>query len=286
MSRTVGLAASLVLAGLVGCQTAPDQGPATLEVNVMQGFARPTVPLSESVVPVTVIVDARTAQGPERAAAFVAALPVTTELQAVAIGLRPSAEECAVGQTVSGRTTEQVATRLRGMRNGEGGSLAATLRSFSGEGARPAGRVVVFSSFQAEPSCEDLCEAASDLVQGETFVDWVVVGEGDAPSCLGELLPQLAGSGPVAASLEPAPPTFQVRAGADPAGDGLAAGRAGDTVSVVPGAVTVWLDLEPPEAVGPMALEAGQKRRLFVLDFPMADPPLRSWWTEEGEVTP
>jgi hypothetical protein len=51
-------------------------------------------------------------------------------------------------------------------------------------------------------------------------------------------------------------------------------------VELAAGEVTVWLDLEPPEPVGPLHLAAGQRLYVRVLDFPMTDPPLRRWWVE------
>ncbi len=281
----------LVLATLLlGCQTPVSLGEtARLEVVVLQGFATPTAPLDQLGAEVTVLVDARSREALQRAATFVEALPAGVRPAAIASGPARRGEACRVGRALSAPTAAQMASRLETLATAESGSLSAALAAWS-EDRRAEGtpeRVVVFSAFEAEPEgCADLCATASSLAEQGVVLDWVAVGEGRAPACLADL-PRPGGAGPIATALAPTPPTFQVRTGPGAVaggpgalGDGLAAGRAGDTVTLLPGTVTVHFDLEPAEQVGPLDVEPGERLRLVLVDFPMAAPPHRSWWIE------
>lgn len=280
----LGVVAAAAL--VIGCQGPPPGGPARLEVAVLQGFARPEAPLADAASPVTLVVDARSDEAVERAVRFVDALPATTPLEAFAFGHQRGADACEPGRAIAAGSRGQLAARLGALPRAGRGSLAAALESAmpTSEPARSGGRAVVFSAFEPSDGCADVCEQADRLAALDVLVDWVVVGDGEPPACLASRVPALRGPGPIASSLAPTPPTFQVRAGSGAAGDALAAGRAGDTVTVVPGESTVWIDLDPPEAVGPLRVRPGDRLKLVVLDFPMADPPVRSWWVEGAET--
>ena len=268
---------ALALLGGVGCQSPTRYGPAQLTVEVQRGFVSPTAPLGELPVRLALVVDTRSRVSAERAAVFVRALPEASALSVRVIG---GASGCGPGSDWSGRDREQLRLLLTGRSGGEEGSLGAALGRVADEllpvADRESARVVVFTD-RLEDSCADLCAVAARLAAGGAWLDWVVPAAAQAPACLLGARPTLEGPGPLVTRLTAPAPTFQVRLGPTPDGDALAAGRAGDTVPVAPGDVTVWLDLQPPESVGPFRVAPGEALRLRVLDFPLAEPPMRRW---------
>lgn len=267
-----------------GCQTPVSLGgPAKLEVVVLQGFATPTAPLDQLGSSVTVVADSSSREALQRAATFVDALPARVRVEAIASAPTRHTETCRVGRSVSAPTPAQVASRLATLATADSASLSAALAAWQADrdASSASDRVVIFSAFDEEPEgCPDLCSTAATLAAEGVSFDWVAVGDQRAPACLAEL-PRPEGAGPIATALAPTPPTFQVRTGPGMSGDGLAAGRAGDTVTLLPGTVTIHFDLDPPEQVGPLDVEHGDRLRLVLVDFPMASPPHRSWWVEE-----
>jgi hypothetical protein len=82
----------------------------------------------------------------------------------------------------------------------------------------------------------------------------------------------------------PAPP-FLVIAQPDPSqrADVVAVGRAGDeAIPVPPGLMTLIVQLDPPETIGPFRLEPGSSARVRVLDAPGTQSPERTWRIERG----
>ncbi len=286
-----GLAPLFAALTLVGCQALPSlqapgpSGPAQLSVQVHRGFAVPDTPLGDPPTPVEVLVDARGGSGGRslgHASAFVDALPPGSLTRARLVG-HATAEGCDEGLRLEPRTGQDLAAQLQRASSGGSGSLAAALRGVAVEprSARSSERLVVFSA-ALEDACSDLCVAAQQLSTRGLWIDWVVPPEVAVPSCLAGLRPRIEGPGPLVGRLSPSEPSFQVRIGHAPDGDALAAGRSGDTVSVIPGDVTVWLDVSPPEIIGPLRLAPGEVASVHVLDFPMREPPLRTWWLERG----
>ncbi len=282
MRRTLAVF-TLALIGSVGCQSPRAQGPAQLTVEVQRGFVPPTTPLGELPARLALVVDARSRASAQRAAVFARALPEASALSVRVIG---GVSACAPGSDWSGRDREQLPILLAERPGGGEGSLAGALGRVAEEllpvAERESARVVVFTDRFEDP-CSDLCEAAARLAAGGAWLDWVIPAGAQAPACLVRARPVLEGPGPLVTRLTAPAPTFQVRMGRTVAGDALAAGRAGDTVQVAPGDVTIWLDLQPPESAGPFRVAPGEHLRLRVLDFPLAEPPMRRWQLERGE---
>ncbi len=67
-----------------------------------------------------------------------------------------------------------------------------------------------------------------------------------------------------------------MRAGSTASAAVVANGRAGSgAIEVPPGSVTVSIELEPVETVGPLNLPPGTHVRIRVVDFYQSDPPWR-----------
>jgi hypothetical protein len=51
------------------------------------------------------------------------------------------------------------------------------------------------------------------------------------------------------------------------------------------GLITMVVELDPPEMIGPFRVEPGKSARVRLLDYPQARPPARIWRVErEGEA--
>jgi hypothetical protein len=280
-ARLAVAAAALALAcQSAGTSTPPVASPATLEVEVLRGFApEPRVQLQRQVV---VLADLRTADRrarqaeAERAAAFAEALPPSTDVRIHVVGARTD-EACGAGSPIESDARAAAVEQLTTTSGGGAGSVGRALERAT-EGAHAGTRVVAFSA--ADDGCADLCAAVEGAAERGVWVDWVVPDGATPPACLVPAARPLAGPGPIGRALAPGPTAFQVRTGSASDGQQVASGRAGDLVAVAPGELTVWLDLEPPEPAGPLHVTPGERLKVRVLDFPMTDPPVRRWWVE------
>jgi hypothetical protein len=94
------------------------------------------------------------------------------------------------------------------------------------------------------------------------------------------------GSVPAPGATAPPAVAFRVLAAEDDAEAGrvVATGRTGEgAVSVPAGVVTLAVDLDPPERVGPFRLEPGDAARVRILDTFDAALPSRIWRIERGD---
>jgi hypothetical protein len=124
----------------------------------------------------------------------------------------------------------------------------------------------------------DLCAAARRLVASGAWLEIAPTGEADPPACLAELLPSPARPSGASGG---EPPTFSVATGADRV---VAEGRAGaGAVEVPPGLVTLRVDLDPPEQIGPFRLGPGESARVSVLETLEGGAPSRIWRIERGD---
>ncbi|MDJ0866733.1 MAG: hypothetical protein QNK03_11540 [Myxococcota bacterium] len=281
--------------------------PARVQVEVYRGLAAPPHGAgSHAPVRVDLVVDVRrstdrTASDPadarRGAAALIDALPAGTELTLRAVGHREGAG-CTAAERLLGPAIPSVRTawaeRVRQLRPRAEGSLAEALdavrQELRADGAAERTRVMVFSDFA--PGCgADLCESARALVESGAWVDFVAADAERAPACIERLQPVAAGPGPTVMRLSPPPPAFRVAAFAHAApGDAsrvLAEGRAGAApVEVAAGEITVHVQLDPPEQIGPLRVAPGSFTRVRLLDYPSALPPARIWRVEREELPP
>ncbi|RIK89657.1 MAG: hypothetical protein DCC71_25880, partial [Proteobacteria bacterium] len=88
---------------------------------------------------------------------------------------------------------------------------------------------------------------------------------------------------PPGASASPPWTASSAQAGGEPAL--LAVGRAGGGfVPVPPGVVTLLVQLDPPERIGPFLLRAGDAARVRILEEATgAGAPVRTWRLERGD---
>jgi hypothetical protein len=136
----------------------------------------------------------------------------------------------------------------------------------------------------------DLCEEARVLIEAGARLRVVALGEAPLPACLGELQDSQTRSQQQAPRFAPPPPRFFIRAsesraaGLDPAP--IARGRAGEgPVEVPAGLITMVVELDPPETIGPFRVEPGSAAHVRLLDYPGASLPTRIWRVErEGEA--
>lgn len=291
--------ASVVLGGCALTPTAPEApAPARVAIEVHSGFAErleDRAPRVEMLVDVTTSMQARSGSGPshvesalDEAESLLQSLPEGSEITLRALGHR--SQQCDAGERLIGLAIPtdrgSFAHRLRGLEPRAEGSLAAALEDIGRdlEGRRRAlrgTRVVVFTDL--DDSCGgDLCEAARSVVGAGGWLEVMTVGEAALPTCLAELGPDSGGDGPVPDWLNPPAPAFVVESRHD---DALVtiAGRPGKKgVEVSPGLITVRIDLDPPEDVGPFRLGPGELALVRLLDFPGAVPPMRTWRVERG----
>lgn len=168
------------------------------------------------------------------------------------------------------------------------GSLPAAIdaarRELVRDGAAARTRVVVFTDLDG--SCGgDLCRAAERLVDSGAWLEIVPLGDAAPPACLADLRPSIAHPTAGRAGLRWRPPAFRVeRARSGSLGPRLlGVGHAGEgPVPVPPGLVTVVLDLDPPEEIGPFRLAPGEFARVRLLNAFDAALPTRIWRVERG----
>jgi len=143
----------------------------------------------------------------------------------------------------------------------------------------PTPHVILLADIASE--CRpDLCAAAGAWVADGGWLDVVALGTAAAPECLRKLRPKPTQPGPVVRQLTAEPLRFRVeRSGSGPEESRLLArGIAnGEAVRVPAGPVRVVVELDGEEAVGPFMLMAGDRVRVRIQSFPLAERPERSW---------
>ncbi|MCP5058060.1 MAG: hypothetical protein GY937_15245 [bacterium] len=284
ISLRIGRLIAFGCLSLLGCQTSVPSAQAQLSVVVHSGFGVPSAPLGDLSATIAVLVDARGSDGNaslRRAAAFLAVLPEPGQVQVHVVG-HQRGDACDAGDSLAEVGRRELSARLGGLESARAGSLAGALAMTGARMENEVERLVVFSA-GLEDSCSDVCAAAGQLAAAGIWQDWVVPPEATLPSCLAELAPRIERPGSLVEKLTVAVPSFQVHGGSAPTANALARGRSGDAVSLAPGDFTVQLDLSPAEVVGPVRLRAGESIRVVVVDFPMTEPPLRTWWIEREE---
>ncbi|HVP29979.1 MAG TPA: hypothetical protein VMW35_12570 [Myxococcota bacterium] len=171
-------------------------------------------------------------------------------------------------------------------------SLGRLADSLEGAGETPRARIVVFSDLSSDCG-EDLCAAASRLVDAGATIDWVVVGGDGLPGCLEALDGGAEPPRPIASQARSAPPRVSVtpRDAMLVGGEVAAAARVegvGDGVAAPypSGLAFVGIDLSPPLTVGPVAIAPDARQRLRVVDFQNASPPVREWQIDLESAAP
>jgi len=214
-----------------------------------------------------------------------------TEIAVTAFGSQES-DACVGAERVFAAAAperrEPVVQRIQDLPSLSEGSLAEALTEVEhdlvADGAATRSRVVVFSDLDG--SCGgDLCAAARSLVATGAWLEIVTLGNAVAPSCLADLRPSIDRPTATGFFLPVKPPTFRVvraRSGRERP-KVLGEGNAGEgPVAVAAGMVTVVLDLDPPEEIGPFLLEPGEFARVRLLDSFDAAMPTRVWRVERG----
>lgn len=188
---------------------------------------------------------------------------------------------------VPARESARVAGSVASLASRSEASLARVLdevgRDLEQEGLARATRVVLISDF-VDPCGGDLCAAARRLVGTGAWLEVVPAGALAAPACLAEILPSPA-LPPATQGTGASGAAFTVTA-LDAASGVLrvvATGRAGEGgIPVAPGVVTLTLQLDPPERIGPFRLEPGGATHVRVLETFDAAAPTRIWRIERG----
>lgn len=288
----VGAAASALACASSGAPPAPGT-PARVSVEVLRGFSAEDIAPRKGTAPVVVLLDAtRSMIAPTRPGAthYVAAQRAAVRFANDVAALRPmwlyalgsgDARECqpvfrgARAATAAARgplLDEILAVAPRGE-----GSLASALDGVREElwrsDALIGSRVVVFSDLASDCG-GDVCAAAAVLIAGGARLDFVAIGETQAPACLREptglaesLPPPRSVERPVHFRLEKSEPEPMV-VGCSNAG--------GLPIAAPAGRGTVVVELEPPLRVEAY-FAPGQRHVLQVLDFPTLDPATRHW---------
>lgn len=301
----VGAAAVASLAAVSSCASPPAAGgpPAQLAVEVLGGL--PSVPEWLPATPprVEVVLDATPSMrhtrvegvsGFEAARALAARtlreLPLGTRASFHLVGGPERSDACGEASRAlisEGGFPDTLADDARRAQSRGEASLGDALQRLgddldaAGETARA--RIVVVSDLA--PDCGgDLCAAAARLVSGGASLDWVLVGDAPAPSCLDTIGAGPGPPGPIAQQPYAAPANISVTprnamlAGGEEALRARQYGVAdGIPITVPAGLAFVGVDLVPPASFGPVALEPGRRHRLRVVDFPAASPPAREW---------
>jgi hypothetical protein len=231
-----------------------------------------------------------------RASDLLLSLPQGTEITLRAQG-HQLATSCALPERLAGPAIPTLRMALVRQLEGLGpraeGSLPAALErirlDLEREEAIRRTRVVLFTDL--DHHCGgDLCEEARALVEAGADLEVVALAEAPLPACVAELLAPREAKRPPSPRSLPAPPLFRIHAtaAAEPGFDPtpMARGRAGGgPVEVPAGLVTMVVELDPPETIGPFRVEPGKSAQVRLLDYPQARPPTRIWRVErEGEA--
>jgi hypothetical protein len=238
----------------------------------------------------------RSSEAQARASKLLLSLPQGTEITLRAQGHQTDTS-CALPERLAGPSIPTLrmgfVRQLEELEPHSEGSLAAALAQIRLELQREEAlrrtRVVVFTDLESRCG-GDVCEEARALVEAGARLKVVALGEAPLPPCVAELQASRAPSHPRSTRFVPPPPGFFIhatRAGAEefePAP--VARGRSGEgPVEVPAGLLTMVVDLDPPETIGPFRVEPGSSARVRLLDYPQARPPTRIWRVErEGEA--
>jgi hypothetical protein len=280
------------------------RGAAQLEVELLQGFTGRPDPVParpervEVLVDVTASMAAATEPGPGRyvaarraAARLVAALPPDSFIGLHALGVAEG-DECnpafRTGQSEAGESRAELLRRIEELRPVGEASLAKAvdgLRVYlTAMGTLARSRVVILTDL-GEECGGDLCEELDRVIAGGARVEFVVFGDARLPPCIEDF----EASGSWYADAEPPVVHFRVESASDSEETAPAATAVGvvggGPVAIAPGAVRVFVDLDPPANFGPVELAPGASARLRILDFPALEPPVREWtWEIEGDT--
>jgi hypothetical protein len=297
----------LALLAAPACQAPPPPiaPPAEVSIEILGGFAAPPPVPAPEPERVELLIDVTTSlrTGPagaenfraarSAAARFLGGLPADTALGVRTLGLAPG-RDCGSATPLGGGrralSRRELARRIETLQPAGEGSLAVALAelrgtlSASGDLARS--RVAVFSDLGSECG-GDLCDAAEMLLDSGVRLDFVVLGDAEAPACFATLAPEEPEPD---ASLVQAPPVFRIVA-YDPGPERepflLAEGRADGTRRRVPaGPVTVLVGFDPPSLIGPMVLSPGTWTHIRVVEFPALEAPVREWMWSTFPLAP
>lgn len=295
------------VAGCASNQKATPTGPARVSVEVHRGLANVSAWPTETLPRVEVVVDvsssmrsfvgsvSRADAAQSGAMQLIQSLPSGTEIGLHALGhVRGGA--CTAPQPLTNAfevvRRETLEGRIAALRSQSESSLAETLlgvhKELSEAGAAGRARVVVYTDLEDGNCGGDLCAAAQEIIGAGGQIDLVLLGTARPPACLRGLTPGGAPPGPLATTLVPAAPTYQIvevertsTSFDEGTGAQTVTGRTGgQSVEVRPGLVMLTVDLDTPERIGPFNAPAGTETRVRVIDFPTASPPLRSWRVE------
>jgi hypothetical protein len=231
-----------------------------------------------------------------RASELLSSLPQGTEITLRAQGHR-AGTSCGLPQRLVGPAIPTLrkafVRQLEGLGPRSEGSLpeAIALIRLELERDRAARRTRVVLFTDLDSQCGgDLCAEARALVEAGADLEVVALADAPPPPCLAELQTSPALSRRSSPRLLPPPPMFRIHSarreveGFDPTP--VARGRAGQgSVEVPAGLITMVVELDPPELIGPFRVEPGESARVRLLDYPRARPPARVWRVErEGEA--
>jgi hypothetical protein len=298
-------------AWFAACASAPTQpvGVAQVSLESYQGLpaaeeSAPSLPrrfdilvdLTESMGRPGVDGRPRASDAYSRASELMRSLPQGTEITLRAQG-HQAGNSCALPQRLAGPAIPTLRSafvrQLEGLGPRTEGSLPAALSRIRLELERQRAvrrtRVVLFTDLDSHCG-GDLCGEARALVEAGAQLEVVALAASPLPPCLAELQSSQAKAQRRSPRLLPPPPLFRIHA-AEPGAEGfdpapIARGRAGEQPVEVPaGLITMVVELDPPEMIGPFRVEPGKGARVRLLDYPQARPPTRIWRVErEGEA--
>jgi hypothetical protein len=242
----------------------------------------------------------RASEAYSRASDLLLSLPQGTEITLRAQG-HQAEPSCALPERLAGPAIPTLrmafVRQLEGLGPRTEGSLPAALArirlELERDGALRRTSVVLFTDLDSHCG-GDICAEAGAMVEAGARLEVVALGEAPLPPCLGELQDSQAESQRESQRqsprFAPPPPRFLIHAsesraeGLEPAP--LARGRAGEgPVEVPAGLITMVVELDPPETIGPFRVEPGSAAHVRLLDYPRARPPTRIWRVErEGEA--
>ncbi len=302
--------AAIALAFVSACASTSQDvptGPARVSVEVHRGLASVSTWPTETLPRVEIVVDvsssmrsslggvARVDAARSGAIQLMESLPSGTEIGLYALG-HTRGGACTAPQPLTNaleiERRETLVARVASLRSQSESSLAETLHAVHKEmsevGASSRARVVVYTDLDDGNCGGDFCAAAQEIVGAGGQLDLVLLGVASPPACLRGLTPGGVPPGPLATTLVPPSPTYQLvevertsTSFEEGTGEQTVTGRTGgQSVEVRAGLVMVTVDLDTPERIGPFNAPAGKETRVRVLDFPTSNPPLRSWRVE------
>jgi hypothetical protein len=303
----VGWGLLLLVPWILSCATPPEEGevlPARVAVDVYGGIGGPNPPGPPAPRRVHLVMDVTPSmleESPDggrhidaargEAAQLLYSLREGTEIAISALG-NVESERCVrperIVSPVVPERQEPLLQRIEDLPPLSEGSLSAAIDAVRDDVVRDAAaartRVVVFTDLDG--SCGgDLCRAAEALVDAGAWLEIVTLGNAVPPACLADLRPSIAQPTADRLGLRGRPPSFRVERARQGRGrpEVLGRGYAGEgPVKVAAGLVTVVLDLDPPEEIGPFRVEPGAFARVRLLNAFDAALPTRVWRVERG----